>query len=129
MKRNPREETLRAVEENIKERVRAGATLLNEPEPGCEYRNIPDYLIGRLLSAIPEEREALRRELKEYGELVRNVAPFMVKACYTSDTPLQIQRMHIIEIMQANDVPILKPRPWTIECPWKKKVVKLFHNH
>ena len=125
MSTNPREETLRLLEENIKTRVAAGAKIPTKPEH--EWRNIPD-LIRRLLTAIPPDKVDLIRELQEYSNMICTVAPFVVKAGYTRDLPLQTMRLHISSIMEVHNVPITNSRPWTIQTLWHRPVVEIFHN-
>lgn len=125
MSTNPREETLRLLEENIKTRVAGGAKIPTKPEH--EWRNVPD-LIRRLLTAIPPDKVDLIRELQEYSNMICTVAPFVVKASYTRDLPLQTMRMHISSIMEAHNVPITNTRPWTIQTLWHRPVVEIFHS-
>jgi hypothetical protein len=125
MSTNSREETLRLLDENIRERISAGAKIPTKPEH--EWRNVPD-LIRRLLTAIPPDKVDLIRELQEYNNMICTLAPFVVKAGYTRDMPLQTMRMHIMSIMENYHVPIINTRPWTIQTLWHRPVVEIFHS-
>jgi len=125
MSTNSREETLRLLDENIRERVSACAKIPTNPED--EWRSVPD-LIRRLLTAIPPDKADLIRELQEYNNMICTVAPFVVKAGYTRDMPLQTMRQHIISIMEGYHVPITNTRPWTIQTLWHRPVVEIFHS-
>uniref|UniRef100_A0A6C0LF80 Uncharacterized protein n=1 Tax=viral metagenome TaxID=1070528 RepID=A0A6C0LF80_9ZZZZ len=117
-----REETLRLLDDVIK--VQEGAKIPTKPEH--KWRDIPD-LIRRLLTVIPATERDLIRDLQQYNTIC-TIAPFVIKAAYTRDTPLQIMRMHIITIMEQYDIPILNTRPWTIANLWQRYVVEIFHS-
>jgi hypothetical protein len=125
MSTNSRKETLRLLDENIRESVSAGAKIPTKLEH--EWRNVPD-LIRRLLTAIPPDKVDLIRELQEYSNMICTLAPFVVKAGYTRDMPLQTMRMHIMSIMESYHVPITNTRPWTIQTLWHRPVVEIFHS-
>lgn len=121
-----KEETLRILDENIKARVLAGAKIPTGSEHA--WRNIPN-LITRLITAIPPRLHGqLILDLQEYSDLICSVAPFVIKAAYTRDLPLQTMRMHLIDIMTTHHVPILETKFWTIELHWHRHVVEIFHG-
>lgn len=122
---NPREEVLRLLEQNYHKRTIE--LLLDKPMEGEKWRDIP-YLINRLLTVVPREQDSLINDLRDYRQLVSTVAPLMRKVAYTNQEALQIMRMHIIAITQAYRVPILNTRTSTIDIPWQRDLVKLFHN-
>lgn len=122
---NPKEEVLRLLEE--KYQTRTIELLLEKPMEGENWRDIP-YLIDRLLTIVPRERAALINDLQDYSQLVSTVAPLMRKVAYTNQEALQIMRMHIIAIAEVHCIPILNTRPWAIDSPWQRDLVKLFHN-
>jgi len=120
-----REETMRLLEEAIKSKVLDGAKIPTEQQH--QWRDIPD-LIRRLLTAIPLEQTTLIQDLQEYNNMISRSAPFVIKAAYTSDIPLQTMRLHIITIMEAHGVPIVNTQPWTIHLLWHRRVVEIFHS-
>jgi hypothetical protein len=123
---NPREEVLRLLEQNY--HTRKIELLLDKPMEGEEWRDIP-YLINRLLTVVPIEQDSLINDLRDYSQLVSTVAPLMRKVVYTNQEALQIMRMHIIAIAEVYHIPILNTRPWAIDNPWQRDLVKVFHNH
>lgn len=125
MTTDPREETLCLLEENIKAKVLEGAKIPTKPEH--QWRDIPD-LIRRLVTAIPLEHTTLIRGLQEYSNMISRCAPFLIKAAYTRDMPLQIMRLHVITIMEAHHIPIVNTQPWTIDLLWHSRVVEIFHS-
>jgi hypothetical protein len=121
-----KEETLRLLDENIKAKVMAGAKIPTGSEDA--WRDIPN-LITRLLTAIPPNLyDQLILDLQEYSNMICAVAPFVVKAAYTRDLPLQTMRMHLIDIMKTHRVPIVETKYWTIGVRWQRHVVEIFYN-
>jgi hypothetical protein len=119
------EETLRLLNEEIKAKVEAGAKIPTMPQH--KWRDIPD-LIRRLMTAIPPDQKSLLHELQEYSNMASCIGPFVVKAGYTRDLPLQVMRQHIATITQQYGIPILNTRPWTIHILWHRHVVEIYHS-
>jgi hypothetical protein len=122
---DPREETLQLLNDNIKSRVIAETNISTKPEH--KWRDVPDH-IRRLLTAIPSEEPELIRELQHYCEMISTVAPFVVKAAYTHDLPLQTMRQHLGTILEKYSIPWQNTKCWTIDNPWHRQVVEIFHN-
>lgn len=119
------QETLRILNEEIKAKVEAGAKIPTMPQH--KWRDIPD-LIRRLITAIPPDQESLLHQLQEYSNVTSCIAPFVVKAGYTRELPLQVMRMHIATIAEQYKIPIVNTRPWTIDILWHRRVVEIYHS-
>jgi hypothetical protein len=119
------QETLRLLNEEIKTKVEAGAKILTMSQH--KWRDIPD-LIRRLMTAIPSDQESLLHQLHEYSNMASCIGPFVVKAGYTRDLPLQVMRQHIATIAKQYGIPIHNTRPWTIHILWHRHVVEIYHS-
>ncbi len=117
-------ETLQLLEENIKQRVLAGAKIPTKNEH--KWRDIPD-LIRRMLTAIPVKQIGLHTDLQQYSDMISKF-PYVLKASYTRDIPFQTMRVHLITIIKSHNIPILNTRPREIDTLWHRTFVEIFHN-
>lgn len=118
-------ETLCLLNEAIKAKVEAGSNIPTKPEH--KWRDITELII-RLITVIPPDQTDLINDLHEYSDMASSVAPFVVKAAYTRDIPMQAMRQHIAAIAQRYDIPILNTKTWTIHILWQRCFVEIYHN-
>jgi hypothetical protein len=124
MTTNPMEETLQLLEENIKQKVRAGAKIPTKNEH--MWRDVSD-LIRRMITAIPVKQMGLHTDLQRYSDMISKF-PYVLKASYTRDVPFQTMRMHLIKIIEDHDIPIVNTPPAEIDTLWHRNLVEIFHN-
>lgn len=121
---NKREETLQLLEENIKQRVLAGAKIPTKNEH--MWRDIPD-LIRRMITVISVKQVGLYVSLQRYSAMISKY-PYVLQASYTRDIPFQTMRMHLIKIIEEHDIPIVNTHPREIDTLWHRHLYEIFHN-
>jgi len=118
-------ETICLLNEEIKAKVEAGSNIPTKPQH--KWRDITELII-RLITVIPADKRDLINDLQEYSKMICSIGPFVVKASYTRDLPLQVMRKHIAAIAEQYSIPILNVRTWTIDILWHRYFVEIYHN-
>jgi hypothetical protein len=118
-------ETIRLLNDEIKAKVEAGSNIPTKPEH--KWRDITELTI-RLITVIPPEQTDLINDLQEYSKMICSIGPFVVKAGYTRDLPLQVMRKHIATIAEQYSIPIDNTKTWTIRILWHTHFVEIYHN-